>query len=377
MTLKYKELNLLSVATLITGVFFGFHSLGWAGGYYTCPAPAVLSSDGSSCSDGSIPMFQADPVCSSSQVLQNHVCVTPASTNPSNGTDQVSADAETIFNWGEKAYPEYFSSHEVTQSADPWFYRYYQGTDTYFGVNKQDSNVYVLGGAFGSTAHRVDTVANVLTMTKADPVCTVPQVLQNHACVTPALTDPSKEAETIFNWAEQAYPNHFPSHEATQAADPWLYRHYQGTDTYVGVNKQDNSVYVLGGTFGADAKLIDTVPNVLSMAKADPSSLYGVWRTNIPGAVWTSPGTYNDWLHVSTGVAVGDLIIRPDGTYIWNSYGGKSGNWTQTHGDSDYPIVLIDTVENKQWKVGVDPKHIGGRDIMIWDGNSIYYDGRK
>jgi len=110
---------------------------------------------------------------------------------------------------------------------------------------------------------------------------------------------------------------------------------------------------------------------------SDLNYYFGVWRTGIPGAVWTSPSGYRDreWLHVGAGVSAGDLIIRPDGTYVWNSYGGKTGRWVR--GDSEYPITLIDTVENRHWKVGADPKHTGGRDIMVWDGNSIAYDGRK
>lgn len=116
-------------------------------------------------------------------------------------------------------------------------------------------------------------------------------------------------------------------------------------------------------------------------ADAAPGNLdyyFGVWRTRIPGAVWTSPSGYRgyDWLHVSAGVSAGDLIIKPNGTYVWASYGGKSGRWTRSD-DAGYPIVLIDTVENRQWKVGIDPKHTGGRDIIVWDGGSFYYDGRK
>lgn len=113
-------------------------------------------------------------------------------------------------------------------------------------------------------------------------------------------------------------------------------------------------------------------------ATADPSYFFGVWRTNVPGAVWTSPSGYQgyDWLHARAGVSAGDLIIRPNGTYVWNSYGGKSGRWVR--GDSpEFPVVLIDTVENRRWVIGVDPKHTGGRDIVVWDGNSFYYDGRK
>lgn len=114
-----------------------------------------------------------------------------------------------------------------------------------------------------------------------------------------------------------------------------------------------------------------------SPAIANPSDYFGVWRTRIPGAVWTSPSGYRgyDLLHVSAGLATGDLIIKPDETYVWQAYGGKSGRWVQ--GDREYPIVLIDSVENRRWKVGADPKHTGGRDIIVWDGNALYYDGRK
>jgi len=110
---------------------------------------------------------------------------------------------------------------------------------------------------------------------------------------------------------------------------------------------------------------------------AGPEYFFGVWRTSIPGAVWESPSGYpgRSWLHVAAGVAVGDLIIRPDGSYLWNSYGGKSGRWER--GDADYPLVLIDTVERRRWKVGADPRHTGGRDIILWDDNAYHYDGRR
>jgi hypothetical protein len=114
-----------------------------------------------------------------------------------------------------------------------------------------------------------------------------------------------------------------------------------------------------------------------SNAGANLNYFFGVWRTNVPGAVWTSPSGYQgrEWLHVGAGAAAGDLIIKPDGTYVWASYGGKTGRWIA--GDAEWPIVLIDTSENRRWRVGADAKHIGGRDIMVWDGNSFYYNGRK
>jgi|GEM_PF-1926794 hypothetical protein len=124
-----------------------------------------------------------------------------------------------------------------------------------------------------------------------------------------------------------------------------------------------------GGTSGRETRVPATPASV--------DALFGVWRTRIPGAVWTSPSGYAGygWLHVSAGVSVGDLIIKPDGTYVWNSYGGKTGRWTR--GNAEYPLVLIDTAENRRWGVALDPRHTGGRDIMVWDGKFYSYDGRR
>ena len=110
--------------------------------------------------------------------------------------------------------------------------------------------------------------------------------------------------------------------------------------------------------------------------KPTPASLFRVWHTSVPGGVWTSPShvTGYDQLNIAPGVKSGDLTISSNGYYTWNSYGGKVGRWVP--GDKAYPIVLLDSVENKKWKVGFDPKHTGGRDIVIWDG-FVYYDGRK
>jgi hypothetical protein len=111
-------------------------------------------------------------------------------------------------------------------------------------------------------------------------------------------------------------------------------------------------------------------------AGTSPEYFFGVWRTRIPGAVWSSPSGYRgyDWLSVRAAVNVGDLIIRPDGTYVWNSGGGKAGRWERGRGD--WPIVLIDTVEKRRWMVSADRMHTGGRDIVVSDGNSSF-DGRR
>jgi hypothetical protein len=58
---------------------------------------------------------------------------------------------------------------------------------------------------------------------------------------------------------------------------------------------------------------------------------------------------------VSSGAAGGLLKLNRDGTYSWNSYGGKSGKWVET-GRAGEPIEIIDTVENRRWGVRLEPK---------------------
>lgn len=112
-------------------------------------------------------------------------------------------------------------------------------------------------------------------------------------------------------------------------------------------------------------------------AAVDVRAFFGVWHTNVPGAVWTTTSnqTGYDRLHVSAGVAAGSLVIKANGTYTWASYGGKSGKWEQ--GGADSPIVLIDTVEKRRWQISFDRQHPDGKHIYIWDGNAYYYSGQR
>ena len=104
------------------------------------------------------------------------------------------------------------------------------------------------------------------------------------------------------------------------------------------------------------------------------SALLGTWQTNIPGAVYTTPSgrAGYDLLHISSGTAAGLLRLNRDHTYSWNSYGGKRGKWVET-GRADYPLELVDTVENKRWLVGLDPR---SGELVVWAG-SFWYNGRR
>lgn len=108
--------------------------------------------------------------------------------------------------------------------------------------------------------------------------------------------------------------------------------------------------------------------------KGGAQGLVGLWQTNIPGAVYTIPSGFAgyDTLHVSTGAAAGLLRINATGTYSWNSYGGKKGKWVES-GDGEYPIEIIDTVENRRWKVGYSSAK---KALIIWSG-SYWYEGKR
>lgn len=68
---------------------------------------------------------------------------------------------------------------------------------------------------------------------------------------------PEQAARRLLDFAEQAYPAHFPSRQPTQALPPFLFRHYPSTGTYVGVvvsaglGYEFLGVYVMGGPFGS------------------------------------------------------------------------------------------------------------------------------
>lgn len=74
----------------------------------------------------------------------------------------IASDSEKLFNWAEKNYSQFFSSHQATQSIEPWLFRFYPESNVYVGVNKSNNNVYVLGGPWGDNPTLVDTLANLI-----------------------------------------------------------------------------------------------------------------------------------------------------------------------------------------------------------------------
>ena len=54
--------------------------------------------------------------------------------------------SDCLFNWAEKNYPQLFSPAGATsQTSVPYYYRYYQNTNSYLGISSDNNHVYYLG----------------------------------------------------------------------------------------------------------------------------------------------------------------------------------------------------------------------------------------
>lgn len=100
-----------------------------------------------------------------------------------------------------------------------------------------------------------------------------------------ASADTATDAETLLNWAENTYPEFFPSRRSTQSLEPWLYRFYPEVNIYAGVNKNDNGVYVMGGHWGDNPVFIDTLPGMINhIANSGGNGSIAACNTaNVPG----------------------------------------------------------------------------------------------
>ena len=82
----------------------------------------------------------------------------------------------------------------------------------------------------------------------------------------PKLNSGYNAAECLFNWAEENYANLFtPVGQFTQTSASMAYRHYSGSNSYMGVSSSDNHVYYQS----PDGKRSDQGPLSSWLAKAN------------------------------------------------------------------------------------------------------------
>lgn len=89
---------------------------------------------------------------------------------------QTLKDVNTLFDYAQQVEPGLFNPPAITQQdtvgGSDWYYRYFEGSQTYAAVNVTGGEafgetlvvggVYVTGGAFGSGVVYIDTLANLL-----------------------------------------------------------------------------------------------------------------------------------------------------------------------------------------------------------------------
>ena len=124
-----------------------------------------------------------------------------------------------------------------------------------------------------------------------------------------ALSDTASDAETLLNWAEKTFPEFFPSNQATQNIEPFLFRHYPATDIYVGVNQNDNGVYGLGGIWGNNPTFIDSLPNLLDQIanSGGNGDIAACDTTNTPAGI-----AYSQSGNVISVTSNGQCVSVPD-----------------------------------------------------------------
>ena len=67
---------------------------------------------------------------------------------------------------------------------------------------------------------------------------------------TGARADVSSDAAIVFAWAETTYPDLFSPAAASQVNSSFVFRHYAGTDNYLGVGVSDKRLYAFGRDTG-------------------------------------------------------------------------------------------------------------------------------
>lgn len=68
--------------------------------------------------------------------------------------------------------------------------------------------------------------------------------------IQPVQADIKSDSEQIMNDAEKVFSQFFPTEQETKLFPPYLYRFYPSTGIYLGINQENEGVYVLGGNFG-------------------------------------------------------------------------------------------------------------------------------
>lgn len=153
--------------------------------------------------------------------------------------------------------------------------------------------------------------------------------------------DRAASIDALFGWAEEQYPDLFsPSSPATQSIGEWTYRHYSETETYAGVNTQDEA-YVMGGSFGNTPVFIDNLNTLLN----------AIGYIQVGGEILAP----DDVVNAGTGECASIPLIAANSGYTLESKTFKQGQLsmssfreiTVSHSDDHYKRELVTTTSDR------------------------------
>lgn len=90
-----------------------------------------------------------------------------------------------------------------------------------------------------------------------------------------------EEFQALTTWAEITYPDLFaPPTKNIQTYQPWRYTYYPETDTYIGINNE-NEIWVSGSAFGG-LVFVDMLDNLVAAINPSSSNNMGGQCVNVP-----------------------------------------------------------------------------------------------
>jgi hypothetical protein len=142
--------------------------------------------------------------------------------------------------------------------------------------------------------------------------------------VTATFANTGTTSDCVFNWAETAYPQYFPTGAYSATATPYYYRYYATTATYLAISSPDNSLWVLGPVTGNSPLNIG------------------------PLATFTTMAGCSSGLSAPSGVALAEVGMQTVGSTSFASSSKLLINWTAPSGYTidHYEITATESLMN-------------------------------
>jgi hypothetical protein len=117
------------------------------------------------------------------------------------------------------------------------------------------------------------------------------------------FADTKSDSEKLFNWAETQYPEWFVvDDKSTISNNEWFYRYYPLNNTYLGVNIENGSVYIVGDKTSGETIYLGSLPSLLSLLNEGIDYTYLVGDWGISQTITTSSCNLGDLSTVNFSV---------------------------------------------------------------------------